>query len=61
MKIRLSRVRAATFEEERVPWHSGAEVTLTPVGTATVTITAIPQKNDGTAGAPIVQPFTCKG
>jgi len=36
------------------------EATLVPAGTATVTLTAIPQQADGSGGAAIVSTFTCK-
>ena len=60
--VRVSMVeQGSTTPVTGVPSGLLEEVTLTPVGTATVTITSIPQLPTGAAGAPIVQPFTCKG
>jgi len=64
--IDLTGVRVSMREQGSttpVPGVSGdllEQVTLTPVGTANVTLTSIPQKQDGTAAPGIPQPFTCK-
>jgi type VI secretion system Hcp family effector len=65
--IDLTGVRVSMLEQGSTTPVAGVnsglleEVTLTPVGTANVTLTSIPQLPTGTAGAPIVQPFACKG
>jgi type VI secretion system Hcp family effector len=65
--IDLTGVRVSMLEQGSTTPGAGVssglleEVSLTPVGTANVTLTSIPQREDGTAGASIVTPFTCKG
>ena len=65
-KVDLAGTRISQVEQAVAPPEDLAdsvileEATLVPVGTATVTLTAIPQNADGSAGAAIVSTFTCR-
>jgi hypothetical protein len=65
-RIELTGMRAAKVEQAVAPEEGLSastlleEVTLEPVGTANVIITAFEQRADGTMGAPVQQPFSCK-
>jgi len=59
--IRISKVQQAVAPPEDLADSVVLEeATLVPNGTATVTLTAIPQNADGTAGGAIVSMFTCR-
>jgi type VI protein secretion system component Hcp len=58
--VRISQVEQAVAPPDNLsPSVVLEEVTLTPVNTATVTLTAIPRNADGSGGAAIVSTFTC--
>ena len=58
---RISKVEQAVAPpDDSLPSVILEEATLVPVNTATVTLTAIPQNPDGSAGAAIVSMFTCR-
>ena len=65
-KVNLAGIRISKVEQAVAPPEDLAasvvleEATLVPAGTATVTLTAIPQNADGSAGAAIVSTFTCR-
>jgi type VI protein secretion system component Hcp len=65
-KVDLAGTRISQVEQAVSPPEDLAdsvileEATLVPAGTATVTLTAIPQNADGSAGAAIVSTFTCR-
>ena len=65
-KVDLAGTRISQVEQAVAPPEDLAdsvileEATLVPVGTATVTLTAIPQNANGSAGAAIVSTFTCR-
>ena len=59
--VRISQVEQAVAPpEDLADSVILEEATLVPAGTATVTLTAIPQNPDGSAGAAIVSTFTCR-
>ena len=65
-KVDLAGIRISKVQQAVAPPEDLAdsvileEATLVPNGTATVTLTAIPQNPDGSAGAAIVSTFTCR-
>jgi type VI protein secretion system component Hcp len=65
-KVDLTGVRISQVEQAVAPPDDMSrsvileEATLVPAGTATVTLTAVPQNPDGSAGAAIVSTFTCR-
>jgi type VI protein secretion system component Hcp len=65
-KVDLTGIRISMLEQAVAPPDNLSaslvleEATLVPVSTATVTLTAIPQNSDGSAGAAIISTFTCK-
>lgn len=59
--VRISKVEQAVSPPVELPASALLEeVTLVPTATATVTLTAIPQNANGSAGTPIESTFTCR-
>jgi len=58
--VRISKVEQAVAPPVQLPASALLEeVTVVPTATATVTLTAIPQNANGTAGTPVESTFTC--